>query len=348
MKDYRGRLVGKELRTGSDDTLYAATPPPEALRAIGSYAAKYGPDDAEGGHRGYSGLNRVMLNELRRAHFYAAARRDLYIELPPEDEKGHKGLLGKLKLSLYGTRDAATNSQETVASHSICLGYPGEKAHVFVHRERGLLTVVHGDDCVMAGTQVQLDMLEGNLALRYEINTQRLQPTNGDLVEGMVLARIRRWTRQGWQLEADPRHCELIMEQLQLQTERPLSSRYADDDSKDDEGGNDDLTGQNITVFRGIAVRMNHLSLGRPDLIFTAKEACRDMSRPSVSYVAKLRRIGRCLHGRPRLVRFYTYQHVPEVLHIHSDSNWAACRGSRKSTSGRIATLGTHSLTCRA
>ena len=36
------------------------------------------------------------------------------------------------------------------------------------------------------------------------------------------------------------------------------------------------------------------------------------------------------------------------LLHVHSDSNWAACRSSRKSTSGGTASLGLHTLKCGA
>ena len=37
--NYRSRLVGREFNTSKDDSLYAATPPIEALRIIVSHAA---------------------------------------------------------------------------------------------------------------------------------------------------------------------------------------------------------------------------------------------------------------------------------------------------------------------
>ena len=96
--EYRSRLVGREFNVSRDDALYAATPPMNALRLIGSHAATY-PD---------SGPQRVVkINDVRRAYMYAKITRDVYIELPKEDPKYGTGLLGKLKLCLYGTRDAA-------------------------------------------------------------------------------------------------------------------------------------------------------------------------------------------------------------------------------------------------
>jgi hypothetical protein len=76
--EYRSRLVGREFNVGKDDALYAATPPLEALRLIISHAATY-PD---------GGPQRViMINDVRRAYFYAKITRDVYIELPKEDPK---------------------------------------------------------------------------------------------------------------------------------------------------------------------------------------------------------------------------------------------------------------------
>ena len=35
-----------------------------------------------------------MVNDVRRAYFYAKASRDIYIELPAEDTDGNKDMLG--------------------------------------------------------------------------------------------------------------------------------------------------------------------------------------------------------------------------------------------------------------
>ena len=43
--------------------------------------------------------------DIRRAYYQAQARRDLYIQLPPEDRT--PGMCGKLNKALQGTIDAA-------------------------------------------------------------------------------------------------------------------------------------------------------------------------------------------------------------------------------------------------
>ena len=55
-----------------------------------------------------------------------------------------------------------------------------------------------------------------------------------------------------------------------------------------------------------------------------------------------LKRIGRYLRGRPRLVWQYGWQSPVDVLDVHSDANWAGCRVGRKSSSGGTIALGGH------
>ena len=110
----RCRLVGKEFRTTPDDALYASTPPLEALRLIVSRAATIGKKGS---------AREIMINDVSRAYFYAVATRTMYIELPKEDPHYDPSLLGRLRLCLYGTRDAALNWQQTLSDHLIEAGF---------------------------------------------------------------------------------------------------------------------------------------------------------------------------------------------------------------------------------
>ena len=68
-----------------------------------------------------------MLSDVKRAYFHAPTDRELYVELPKEDPKWKLGLLGKPRLSLYGTRDAAANWQRCVSEHLVSIGFkPGK------------------------------------------------------------------------------------------------------------------------------------------------------------------------------------------------------------------------------
>ena len=62
--------------------------------------------------------------------------------------------------------------------------------------------------------------LEDELAKAYEIQTQKLGMSKDFHQEGKVLNRIIRCTDSGWEIEADPRHAELVVEQLGLAEEK--------------------------------------------------------------------------------------------------------------------------------
>ena len=59
----------------------------------------------------------MMINDVRRAYFYASIQRDVYIEVPREDPDAGLDVLGKLELCLYGIRDAAKGLQDELSRH---------------------------------------------------------------------------------------------------------------------------------------------------------------------------------------------------------------------------------------
>ena len=162
-----------------------------------------------------------MINDVRRAYFYAKIQRDVYIELPKEDPDHGKGLLGKLKLCLYGTRDAAKGWQETLSSHLESIGCIRGKGHpsVFWHPDKEIRTLAHGNDYVSAGDESAMTWLETELAKACQIQTQKLGVRKDYQQEGNVLNRLIRCTEAGWEIEADPRHAELVVEQLGIDDE---------------------------------------------------------------------------------------------------------------------------------
>ena len=81
-------------------------PPLEALKGVLSEIAT-----------GTRGGKVVALVYVRRANFYAPARRKVFVELPPEDyQPGDEHMCELLQYSLYGTRDAAQTWEAESAS----------------------------------------------------------------------------------------------------------------------------------------------------------------------------------------------------------------------------------------
>lgn len=198
----------------------------------------------------------------------ARVLRNLYIQLPAEDEQGCHNMLGKLRLNLYGTRDGACDWQQHLVHHMESIGSTRgiDQASVFGHKKMLLMCLVHGDDYVSAGDESEILRFGSECLKSYELRTQRLGPNMG--AEGKVLNRRVRWLDGGWELEADPRHAELIQEQLGTTSGGGITTAG----SPQEDGGLEVdeeielLAGKDITRFRGVAARCDSLPFDRPDI----------------------------------------------------------------------------------
>ena len=96
------------------------------------------------------------------------------------------------------------------------------------------------------------------------------------------------------------------------------------------------------TLFRGVAARLNYMGPDHPDMQYAIKEAARCMALPRQCDWKLLKKIGRYLIHRPRLVLRYGWQRRPSSLDGYTDSDWGGCTKSRKSTSGAVMMVGGH------
>ena len=134
-------------------------------------------------------------------------------------------LLGK---SLYGTRDAAFNWTHSYTTALERLGFvKGSSSPCsFRHEDRRINLVVHGDDFLSEGEAQELRWFDIELRKHFELKTEVLGPDvkNGEVQEIRLLNRILTWSDKGIVWEADPRHAELLIEQLGLQGPKEICS----------------------------------------------------------------------------------------------------------------------------
>ena len=81
----------------------------------------------------------------------------------------------------------------------------------------------------------------------------------------------------------------------------------------------EELGDEEKTRYRAIAARCNYLAIDRPDLQYAAKEACRKMSCPSKGDMAGLKKIGRDLLGRMRVVYTFEWQAMPGGITCYTE-----------------------------
>ena len=332
--NYRSRWVAKQFKTHEEFELFAATPPLDAVRFVISKAASM-----TGG--------RLMANDVSRAYFYAPATRKLYVDLPDEAEEG-RNVCARLLKSLYGTRDAATNWSQAYTSVLHKMGFVTGVSNpcLFYCESKDISTVVHGDDFLSSGTDSSLDWMRTEMAKHLEIKTQRIGPKTPER-SLTFLGRVVSWESGGIRYEADPRHHELVIAGLGLKNGKPavtpgVSGQCDIRDEKDDT--NPLLKGVDATAYRAISARLNFLAQDRADLQYSVKEASRWMSAPRTQDWEVLRRIGRYLLYKPRSTVFYKWQKQPNELTIFTDTDWAGCKTTRRSTSGGVILHGDHMI----
>ena len=245
----RSRLVAKEFKDTNSPELFAGTPPTEALRMLCSLAAT---KNEKGEYRS------MMCNDVSRAYFYAKVRKDMWIELPPEDvAKGEEGLVGKLNLSMYGTREAASNWQDEVGMHMRSIGFIQGRASncLYVHETRDISSLVHGDDYVSAGAPSDLDWMKQELEKKFEIKTKIIGPRSNENKEMKVLNRVIRVVEDGWEYEGDQRHGEIIVRETGMKSAKPVSTAGEDEPKKEDQ--EEELKENGKRWYRGITARAN-------------------------------------------------------------------------------------------
>ena len=136
--------------------LYASTPPLEALNVVLSEVAT-----------GKRGGKVVALDDVRRAYFYGPSRRRVFVELPSKDyQAGDEHMCGLLQYSMYGTRDAAENWEEELASTLSDPMLTRGIACLCVRKDcikgEHVVVTVHGDDIKIDGERSAVEFLIKN------------------------------------------------------------------------------------------------------------------------------------------------------------------------------------------
>ena len=321
---HRSRLVAKEIRKHASPELFAATPPIESIKLLLAITA--------------TDRSNVMLHlDVSRAYFYASALRDIFIELPAEDreyDQDGRPLVGKLRQAMYGTRDAAQAWQKEYQSTLRSLGFVSGQASPcqFYHPHTKVRAVVHGDDFLFAGKYEALKEVETAFAKKYRITNQWLGENHAHSLS--ILNRLVTWTSHGLEYEGDERHAHRLIEASEVENMAPLTSPCVKSNAEDGEPISDPSL---VTKYRGMAARANFMGIDRMDVQFAAKEASRRMANPTAEDFEKIKRISRYLNGgRRRVFQVFPWGSSPTTIYAFSDSDWAGCKRSRKSTSGGV------------
>ena len=335
----RSRCVAKEFAHGDPRLdLFAGTPPLSAMKLALSLLAS-----SEGGRNPRRCCGMVL--DVKRAFLYGDTPRNIIIDLPDEDPKKLPGLVGRLNKAMYGTRDAPAVWQAEVRKTMKELGLIESAVFpcVYFNPVTGSVCVAHVDDFLIVGERGELDKIYGGLKKKYEMKGEYFGPNPGEAKEVKFLGRTLRWTNEGIEVEGNRRHVEEIVSELGLSKGKPVTTPSSNAETPNEETERP-LNNEERANYRSLAAKANYASLDRPDLAYACKEAARNMAAPTEFNLTKLKRIGRYLLHKPVITQRFVWQPRPAELRCFTDSDWAGCVKTRKSTSGGVLMWGHHCL----
>eukprot|EP00439_Symbiodinium_sp_Y106_P005152 s6843_g1.t1 len=260
-------------------------------------------------NKGDSEVCLMFLDVKKRVKTSGHAASDEQLEGPEAGEGRDK--VGLLKRSLYGTRDAPSNWEKAIKDALEGLGFKQGRSNpcLYFHQEKSLRLNVHGDDFTVVGSYEELKWLETELGKVWTVETRGILARPGSELPGVihkisVLNRLVTWTHEGIEMEADPRHVDLVLEQLRLVTwthegiEMEADPRHVDlvleqlglekgvsvttplVKVKDEDMDKTPLGTAEAALYRSIAMRIGYLPMDRPDLLRTVRELAKGLKEP--------------------------------------------------------------------
>ena len=124
-------------------------------------------------------------------------------------------------------------------------------------------------------------------------------PYNVGQALGDVRVKTLRWEPH-WQISFgwEETHGQSGERRLVLEA---FKQQQSPDRDRENEADSVELAGKDVTLFRGLAARINYLALDRSDIQFASKEVCREMCKPTRDSLSKLMNFGSISHDQTSL-----------------------------------------------
>ena len=153
-------------------------------------------------------------------------------------------------------------------------------------------------------------------------------PNKDHLKQVKILNIIVTWANQrGLGYEADPRHTEIIKQQLALDEAKVVITPGTKEEGRIATDQEQSLDNGQATKYRAFTARCNYLSPDRPDVAFAVKELARNMANPKKG-------------DWTRLQQWFEWQPAQRRITTYTDADWAGCKETRKSTTGGVINIG--------
>ncbi|CAL1401965.1 unnamed protein product [Linum trigynum] len=271
--------------------------------------------------------------DVSNAFLHGDLEEEVYMDLPPGISDS--GQVCRLRKSLYGLKQASRQWFAKLTSALLSFGYTQSNSDysMFIHHSNSSGTsvlLVYVDDIIIAG-----DDVHSITALKQFLHSQFKIRDLGNLhyFLGLEIARSK-----GGMHICQKKYCIDLLKDTGYADSKPvitpinMKTRLSSDDGPllgKDEG----------TLFRKIIGRLHYLTITRPDLTFAVQQLCQYQAAPTSNHLQLAYRILKYLKNAPGQGLFYPSKSDLQ-LRGYSDSDWASCPDTRRSTTGYCVSLG--------
>ena len=200
--------------------------------------------------------------------------------------------------------------------------------------------LTHGDDFVLTGPTKRL--------MEFKMKMTKVYPTKAKIISFgstesiKTLNRRLHWGREGIVYQHDPRHIDVLVKELGLENGNTVQTPAAPIAAEEEDS--EVLSQTQHHRYRSQVARCLFLSQDRADITFIVNELCQTMSSPTQQSLAKLKRLARYLKRERQWGQVFQYEKTVEEVTMCTDSDWAGCKETRKSSSAGVAMTGSHAL----
>ena len=207
-----------------------------------------------------------------------------------------------------------------------------------------LKLVVHVDDLLISGNRKEVNQLITDMEQVFKLKKNILGNGSGETKIGEYLGRTLRLTSKGLELEHGSKYVASLVKDFGMVDCKAVTTPMVKEDHS--EGPERvDMDPRDARRHRGAVAKVNYLSQDRPDITLASSSLARTMARPKLGDDVRLKRVIRYLKAYPTAVMHFCWQEDTCDFELYTDSDWASCRSTRKSTSGGMILRGRH-LVC--
>ena len=205
----------------------------------------------------------------------------------------HVGLPRKC---MCGTVDASARWQ---AHHAQILKEHGFSPLIFVHVERDVRLLVHGDHFTVEMPTHEEKLFESVLFSKYDGKcTEKLHSDGKTAMEASFLNRVIGWDPTAGRAD-EPRRDGASRSGIgEFNTSRNSCGQACEVRRTSIAGRYETSECRDATLYRSVTMRVTYLFLDRPDLSFAAGCLAWEMKRPTTKDLEELKRVGHHLRGR--------------------------------------------------